>query len=280
MYFIINFTIDLLALYFASRLLKIPTTVKRLILGSLLGAALAIITVLFIQSKITSLILSALYLLLISLICPKEVSLSRRVKFGVGFFVISTFIGGAVYHAFILLDQAFDSTLLEDMGGAENKNILILSLIVLLMIGILKIVKALFSHTFTEKNAKIEITLMGKTTVVEGLIDSGNLLVDPVDSTPVMLIKKEKIKKVFPLLAADLTQISLVNNVRAFKMRLIPVRIDGKSRVLVGAKPERAYFINKGKKERIELTIAIDSQEGSYGGYFALIPLATVENVI
>jgi sigma-E processing peptidase SpoIIGA len=253
---------------------------KRLVISASVGAVFATIDVLFSENFIHTALLGLVFLFLVGLITPKEVSSSRRVKFVLAFFVISTFIGGAVNYTFSFLDEIIDFSLIDNIGGAENKNLLILSLIVLLMIGVLKIILALFTHTAIEKNAKVEITLMGKTAVFEGLVDSGNMLLDPIDSTPVMLIKKEKIKKYFPLLCVDLNQISLVKNVNAFKMRLIPIRLDGKSRILVGAKPQKAYIINNRKKERVDITIAIDSQEGNYGGYFALIPLATIENVI
>ena len=40
-YFLINFTVDFLALYFASVFSRVPTSVKRLIFSSLLGALFA-----------------------------------------------------------------------------------------------------------------------------------------------------------------------------------------------------------------------------------------------
>ena len=86
-YFLINFTVDILALYFAALFSKMPTNAKRLILSSLFGAIISVIVVFLPEIAILKLVFSALGLLLIGYITPRKVSFQRRIKY------IFSFIG-------------------------------------------------------------------------------------------------------------------------------------------------------------------------------------------
>ena len=69
-YFFINFTVDLLALYFSSALYKLPTSAPRLMLASFVGSLYAVFGVLFLEDRLimypVSLVILAVMVLIVS----------------------------------------------------------------------------------------------------------------------------------------------------------------------------------------------------------------------
>ncbi len=277
-YFLINFTVDLLALYFASSFSKISTSAIRLLLAAAVGALYAVFGVLLIEKSEIMYLLAAFFLLLMVIITSNGVGFYRRVKYTVAVVIFNIIIGGLVYYGYCLLDNVFDGEDFLEIGG-ENKSLLVLSLIVLLSIGVLKLFISVFSNTSSEKKAHLAVVYNGVETRFEAFVDSGNLAVDPFDNTPVMFINRELSKKIFGM--DEITQTSFFEGGYELKkrMRIIPVCFGGEKKILYGIKPDNIYAVAGEKTEKISLIIATDEKGDSYGGYSALIPLSVLEGV-
>ena len=78
-YFLINFTVDLLAIYFASRISRVPVSTRRGILAAIVGGISASVIV-FLESELVSLLLSVLSLVLTVYVAAGKVSARRRGK--------------------------------------------------------------------------------------------------------------------------------------------------------------------------------------------------------
>ena len=120
-YFLINFTVDALALHFASMFSKISTTAVRLITASAIGALYAVMGVLLIEKSEYMFIFAVLFLVLMVLITSKGAGLYRKIKYMIAVVVFNVIIGGLVYYGYCLLDKIFENGELEAVGG-ENKN--------------------------------------------------------------------------------------------------------------------------------------------------------------
>ena len=277
-YFLINFTVDALALHFASMFSKISTTAVRLITASAIGALYAVMGVLLIEKSEYMFIFAMVFLVLMVLITSKGAGLYRKIKYMIAVVVFNVIIGGLVYYGYCLLDKVFENGELEAVGG-ENKNILILSLFVLLSIGVLKLFISLFENTHCEKKAELIAFYNDTETHFEAFVDSGNLAVDPFDRTPVMLVNPSLSKKIFGFDA--ITQETFYNCGYELKkrIRIIPVAFAGERKILYGIKPDDIYIVKGKKTEKISLIIATDEKGESYGGYSALIPLSVLEGV-
>ena len=57
-----------------------------------------------------------------------------------------------------------------------------------------------FSNIESEGSAELEITFLGQTKTISAFIDSGNFAKDPMDLSPVILIKKEVAKSIEELI--------------------------------------------------------------------------------
>lgn len=277
-YFFINFTVDLLALYFSSALYKLPTSAPRLMLASFVGSLYAVFGVLFLENRLIMYPVSLVILAIMVLIVSAGSTVYRKIKYSILFFVFEILIGGLVYYGYNALDSL---DLTDKLGEAknENKKLLIFSLLVLLSIGVLKLLIRCFDTVRAEKSADLSVTYNGCETSFSAFVDSGNLASDPFDKTPVMLASGALAEKIFKHSFDDpewqkKTELSLRK-----KIRIIPVKFGSEKKILYGIRPDSVYAVKDGKKEKISLIIAIDKEGGNYGGYDALIPLSALADV-
>ena len=135
-----------------------------------------------------------------------------------------------------------------------------------------------FSNIEGERSVEVEICFFDKRAVVTAFVDSGNLAVDPMDMSPVLLIKKDFAKRILPQNIEDLCDIDSLDRGVKKRIRLIPVSRGDKTHVLVGVKADSVKLIRGDSSEQISVTLAIDKEGGSFGGFEALIPSAVLNN--
>lgn len=273
-YFMINFTVDILAIFLALKLTHLRIKMKRIILCGIIGGAFAIIE-LFIPGKASNLLLAASFLLLITQISCGMASLSRRIKFLLAFYISTFLISGIVSFMYELMDRYVKNILLES-NQSTNRKALVFSLIILLIIGALRLFVMIFSSSLNEKSVRIVIDIHDKCLEVEALIDTGNLVKDPMNMNPVVFIKMDYAKRIFPREVIELSHLDALPTEYRKRIRLIPVTRNGQTHVMTGVRVDEVAVINGGKKECIEATIVIDKEEGTFGGYFALAPYVAV----
>ena len=279
-YFMINFTVDILSMYFAAIFASVPTTVKRIAISSAIGAAAACGIIFVSESVILKLALTLLSLLLMAAIGAEKVSALRRAKFTFSFIIFEALVGGIVTYIWSLLDRyVYDS--LESAAGQEvNRKILLFSLIVLFSVGVFKMLVSFFSKTKCVGKVFIEICFLDKKIKTEAFVDSGNLAVDPMDMRPILLIKPNLASAILPENVIHLRDPDLICKEIRKRIRLIPISRGGTTHVLTGVKADYVRVIKDGENsEEISVTLAIDREEGSFGGYEALMPAAAIENV-
>ena len=265
-YFLINFSVDLLSIYFSVRINKIAATTVRIIICALIGALQAVLYILFFESSLYGAIFSLLYFSLISLFISRRTSVIRRIKFTGTFCLLQILIGGSVYYVYQLFDRYFDFG--EESLGVENRKLLIGALMVLLSVGVLKLALVLFTSSKIQKSAKLVVVYSGEEILVECMVDSGNFAIDPIDRTPVVFFSRSLFKRVFKTS-------SLPNDNFKNLLRIIPVK-RGKDTVLYyGIKYKDTYILKNGAREKIDVVIAIDN-ENNFAGYGALIPFSVV----
>ncbi len=277
-YFLINFCVDFLALHFASRFTKISTGNIRLIIASVLGGIYAVLLAFLPQNSAVFSFVSIVFVFLMVFIVAKGAGGTRKIKYLVAFLVFEILIGGLVYYAYVTLDKFFPDSF--ESTAPSNRKLLVLSLIILLSMGVLKLLLSLFGNTAAERNVTVKLKIFGKTAEVNALIDSGNLVRDPMDMVPVMLIKRTYAEKCFPKTVRCLMGDAIYYDEVKKRLRLIPVNTGGITRILKAICPEHASVLVDNGEEEIRITVAIDEEGESYGGYAALVPLSALDNIL
>ena len=269
-YFMINFTVDILAFFIATRMVHIRTNIHRLIISGLIGAAFATVE-LFLNNKITHIGLAALFLLIIIAVLCRSVSLPRKIKFLLSFYIASFLISGAVNFIYGILDRYIDKRFL-DISSSTNRKAIVFSLIILLIIGALRLLIMMFSDTVNEKSVRLRIELADKSIEVDALVDTGNLVRDPMTMNPVIFLKRESAEELIPKSVIDLSNIDSLGIGYRKRIRLVPVTRNSETHVMTGIRVDKVIVINDSFREEIDATVVIDKEEGTYGGYYALAP--------
>ena len=278
-YFLINFTVDILALYFSVMLSKVSTTTVRLIISALIGATAAVLIVFLPESALLKLACAGVSLFFVSFFATKRVSLRRKVKFTAAFIIFEALVGAGAYFLWGILDKNLYGKF-EGAGGAVNRKFLFFSVIVLLSIGVFKMIVSFFSNIESEGSVEIEIEFQGRVLRTEAFVDSGNLAVDPMDMSPILLIKEGVAKDIFPVNLIDLRDPDSLDRSVRRRIRLIPISKGGTTHVLTGIKADSIKLIREGGYEEISVTVAIDKEGGTYGGFEALMPSAAIGDVL
>ena len=270
----INFTVDILAIFFALKLTHLRADIRRILLCAMLGGVFAILE-LFIRRKAFNLLLTALFLLLTAQISCRTASMSRRIKFLLSFYISTFLISGIVSFMYELMDKYLKEILIQS-NETTNKKALVFSVIILLMIGVLRLFVMIFSSSVNQKSVRIAINIHDKRTEVEALVDTGNLVKDPMNMNPVIFIKKDYARSIFPNEVIELSHLDMLPTEYRKRIRLIPVTRNGQTHVMTGVRVDEVALISSSGKERIDATVVIDKEEGTFGGYLALAPYVAV----
>ena len=273
-YFMINFTVDILSVFISLRVIHAKISYKRMIISAFLGALLATIE-LFIHNQFTVLFLSIAFLFFISLISCGMVSTARKCKFIISYFATTFLISGFVQFIYNRLDKYFEDINLYT-SGTTNRKVLVFSLIILLIIGVLRLFIMTYSDSINRKSIRLMIRLEDKTVEVDALVDSGNLVKDPMSMNPVIFVKKRCAQNIFPHSVIDLTNIDCLSADFRKRIRLIPVTRNGETHIMTGVRVDKVVVYNEKRREEISATIAIDKEEGTFGGYYALAPYVAI----
>lgn len=276
-YFLINFTVDTIALYFAARAGKFRLSRRKICLCGGIGAAAAC-GCLFLPEPLGWLSFPILLLSVgvACLICGRGARPVRVLRFALWFALFETLFGGCVYFLYGLLEREVLPRISDADGGAKDRRFLFLALLILLSYGGVKLAAGLLSGHRSTETLRLSVTLCGNTLECEGLVDSGNLLRDPADRSPVILIKEKEFRPILPP-GVDFSEpgADLPDPWRR-RVRLIPIRRGDETIIRIGFMPDKVTICDR-PREALAVTLAVDPEEGSYGGYGALIPAAALD---
>lgn len=272
-YFLINFTIDLIALCFAAKMTKLPGGMKRIVIAAALGALLALGFVFISDIPYLTYTLAFLSFLLCAVIVTGRAGVRRYVRFCLFFALFNIMLGGAVWFVYGILDNSGIFKGGGAFSGVRNRKFLILSVMIVLALSLIRIAVCAFRTYGTARTASVKIRLGARTLEVEALTDTGNLLTDPMDMSPVILLKPIAAARLFPGVRAE--ELGKAENIPelACRLRLIPIRKVGESMLLYGFRADEVTVCS----HAVGATIAIDREGGDYGGYPALVPHAVMD---
>ena len=245
-------------------------------MSSVLGAISACITV-FLRLTILDIIISAISLVGMIFICTPKIGYKRRLALGISLLIFLSLIGGVVSFIWDLLSEIFAGYILEN--DVVNRNMLFLSLIVLLSIGVLKMFITVLNGGKIDTKIEFQIKFLNKQCTSEALIDTGNLAMDPLGMKPVLIIKEKLAKDLLPVSIIELKNIDDLDREIKKRIRLIPLSKGGTTHVYIGVVPNEVSIIKDGKKEIIDVTVVIDKDGGDFGGFMALMPFSAIKNV-
>ncbi len=273
--FIINFSMDFLSLYMVGKLLHIPMRAWRVMLGASVGAAYGVVELLLTLDRFFSFLLTAGVMLFMCLVAY-GVQKKRRYLLTMALFCgVNMLMGGMMTAAFVKLG-AYEQYI--EIGGDIHT---VFGDMPIWFFAILAALSALatwglgrvFRRERGVRTVKLRVSLGGNETEMTALLDSGNLLSEPLSGTPVILVKEKDAVFFPPVLLSAMRQGMASMDVNAMmRLRYVPMKTAAGAGLLTAAVPEALFLELGGKWEARQALLAVDFTEGDYGGLPALVP--------
>ena len=261
-----NLIMNYIILFTTSQILKIKPKHIRIILASLLGAIYSIIgymNILDIYSKIP---LKILLSIIIVHVAFNPQTVKKMWKYILFFYLVSFVFGGA---AFSLIYIVKPQEILMKNGlflGTYPLKIAILGAIV--AFTIITIVFKLAKNKIYKKDllCKMEICINNKKIETKTMVDTGNMLKEPITNMPVVVVEhvllyecipKEILNNLENIIGGDFSNISeKTKREYISKLKLIPFSSLGKQNgMLIGIKPDYIKIKTEEKENKIENVI-------------------------
>ncbi len=264
--FIENLIMNYIILFATSIIIKIKVKHIRLILASILGAIYSIIAYMSILEMYSSVILKIILSVIIVYIAYNPQNVKNMWKYLVIFYMTSFVFGGAAF-ALIYIVKPQDILMKNGLflGTYPLKTIILGTIVAFVVIVTsFKLVKSKISKKDMFCTIKININKVEIET--KAMIDTGNLLKEPISNTPVIVVEhtllydcmpKEILNNLENILGGDFENISEeVKNKYISKLKVIPFSSLGKQNgMLIGIKPEEVTVINDENENKINNVI-------------------------
>jgi len=283
-----NIGMNYILLMATAILIKKETKILRTLLASMVGAVFAIISYAQILPMYSSLLAKILVSIVMVYIALKPQTAKTLLKHIILFYFVSFVFGGC---AFALLYIIRPEQILMKNGvyiGTYPIKIAILAGVI--GIPLLQIVARLLKHKLSHQRIyEITIHLNQKTKTVNALLDTGNLLKEPITGVPVMVVEKRALEDFIPnsilehieeIIGGDVQSIENENMEYISKLKIIPFTSLGKNNgMLLGMKAEKiTVHIEDTEEEIPNIIIGIYDQIFSKNHqYAALIGLEALE---
>ncbi len=261
-----NLIMNYIILYATGIILKNKIKPLRVTLASLLGAIYSIVAYTDILEIYSSLILKIILSIIIVYIAYNPQNVKQLWKQILIFYMTSFVFGGAAFALiYIVKPQEIFMKNGLFLGTYPLKTILIGSLLAFfLIITSFKIVKTKISKK--DMFCTVRVKLNNKIIETQVMIDTGNLLKEPITNTPVIVLEHTLLFEIVPkeilnnlenILGGDFSKIpDNIKNEYISKLKLIPFSSLGKQNgMLLGLRPDYIVIVNEENEKKIENVI-------------------------
>ena len=278
-----NLIMNYIILFTTAVVLKIKVNHIRLILASLLGAGYSIIAYMGIIKVYSSIILKIILSVLIIYIAFNPQNIKKMCKDLLLFYLVSFVFGGAAFALIYIIKP--QNILMKNglfLGTYTLKTVMLGAVVAFcIIIGAFAIIKNKISKK--DMFCEIEILINQKKITTKAMIDTGNMLKEPITNVPVVVehillyscMPKEILNNLKEIMGGDFKNIPCdIQEKYISKLKLIPFSSLGKQNgMLIGIRPEYVKVITD-EQEKINKNVIIGIYEKSLtkkGEYQALI---------
>ena len=283
-----NLIMNYIILLATGIVLKIKIKHVRLILASLLGATYSIMSYSGLIKIYNNFLLKIILSILIIYIAYNPQSVKKMWKDLLFFYLISFVFGGAAF-ALIYIIKPQDILMKNGLflGTYPLKTVILGTIVAfLIVISTFSIVK----RKITSKDliCEIEIGIENKKIETKALVDTGNMLKEPITNTPVVVVEhtllynylpKELLNNLEKIIGGDLEKIpEEIKNKYSSKLKLIPYTSLGKQNgMLLGIKADYIITKKEEKTKKDKVIVGIyDKSLTKRGEYRAIIGIENI----
>ncbi len=282
--FLINFSMDYLCLYLVARIMRRKPPPWRLIIASVLGGIYSVLALVLSLGSIPSLLCDVGVCILMCALAFAEKRQGGKILITCSalYVGISMLTGGIMTALFNLLDRA---SLPLDGIGEDGISVWLFAILAAVSGFISMKTSNIISRRHGARSCLVRIEFEGKIAEFSGMVDSGNLVRDPLSSREVIIIDR---KKGASLVDPDITQKYLSGEINSGisgrHVHLIPIRTASGEGVIVALFPKKATVIlPPDKRGRVreydtDALFALSDIGESAEDFDAIVPEAIIKN--
>jgi stage II sporulation protein GA (sporulation sigma-E factor processing peptidase) len=239
--FVLNGAVNYILLLATKRIIRGKSSQPRLLFSSIIGAIYAVFMFLPHSEFFYSFMGKFLFSLSLVAITYKTKKFKQYIKAVAVFYMVSFAFGGASYAFMSLIGKSALSYL--PLKILATSTVITYICIVLLSSYCRRL--AYKERCFMP----VSITVCGNTALVNGFLDTGNCLYEPISESPVMVVESRSVENILPPQVLSLLDKKYIKDLPpdfGRRIRLIPYCSVGKKRgVIIGFKPDRVTVGDK-----------------------------------
>ena len=286
-----NVLMNYIIIFATSIALKVKHKKCRTLIASCLGAVYTVVMYLNVLPIYSNLIMKLILSIIIVYISFKPMSAKRLLKDVIIFYLVSFVFGGCVFALmYFLKPQMAQIRNGVFVGDYPLKVALIGGFVAFIILQLsFKIVKTRFSKK--DIIYDVDVFVNKKSIRIKALLDTGNLLKDPITGCPVIVIEHKSLISVLPgkvldnldkILGGDINELAKDENFKKTisRFRIIPFSSLGKQNgLLLGIKADSINIVLDDKIENISNAIIgiYDKSFTNNGSYTAIFGLDMLE---
>ena len=270
--FMINFSMDVLSLYIAAKITSQKVYALRLAAGGAIGGIYGVLSLFVEGGRLISLPLTIVVGTIV-------VAVGLGCRAGRGFILSSIlfFVAGGTLSGIMTAVMSISGRI-DNGGGVE------LSPRAFALCAAVSAALTLFSGkvcSFTRAVKKVELRISDGNAefCCEALVDSGNLVREPISGRPCIIVRASDVRELIPDdLYREVTEgdsdMSRLSGETLIKTRLVPIKGVGESRMMLAFRPKLIEINEKGEMKRVDALLIVDGKDesGKYGNAAAIVP--------
>lgn len=272
--FLINFSMDFLCFYLASKLLGIKLSALRSVIAAVLGGIYADLALVFGVRGIASLVLDAFACTLMCSVAFGFRKKARRLPIYVLVYIaVSMTLGGFMTALFNLLNRTVFGEIQPSEDGISAWLLAVLAVIsaVLTLLG-----GRFFRRRTSKRNVRLKISIGGKSADISALCDSGNMLRDPISGKLCVIASADALRDILPndvwrAVRNGGKSIGALSAAVA-GMRVIPTRTAAGDSMMFALRPERISVEDGESGYDVDALLALSTMGEVSDGATALFP--------
>ncbi len=261
-----NLIMNYIILYATTIVSKTKVGQIRIILSSMIGTIYLVISFVSQMQIYSSIFLKIVLSIVMVYIAFRPQDIKKLLKHLVMFYLVSFVFGGAVLSLLYFIKP--QELIMKDglfLGTYPLKTVFLGGIVGFIIIKIaIRLIKIKFSKTDMIYN--LQITLNDKEIKTKGMLDTGNLLKEPITNTPVIIVEhtllydslpKEILNNLNNILSGDFANVPKeIEDEYAYKLKIIPFASLGKENgMLVGIKADKVIVQNEELEKKIDKVI-------------------------
>lgn len=274
--FLINFSMDFLCLFLTAQILRQKLRPIPAIVASMIGGAYSITSLFITAHSIYVLLIDVLVCVIMCLVCFAKYNKSARqlLTYCLTYLACATVLGGIMTVLFNLFNRL---NLPLNSGGDQISSWLFL------LLAIISGVTALRGAKFIKKlpsrrTADIELYFCKKNIKLCGMVDTGNIVHDPISGKPIIIVNAHDVISIIPpqikdaILSGCVQQLENIPSQYIGKVRLIPGESVSGHCLLIGLVPDKIIISNEKKSAEVSALFAPAVLNSLPHGCSAIIP--------